>query len=335
MDTLLKNINVIQVLSLGAIGLGFFLAIFSYRLLSREQDKKEPRPALLRSITLYMAFAIVLVVLGVAGRYIDRPAERQVTADLSVLTDVFARKRAELANDRKPDQFKQGIVTRGEPVSFPVSLLSGECKTFLAMVLPENQLDLTHKVSGAGAADVTFQISSGVNFATGEMCAGVKPASVELFLSAKSGSSPFIAETYFSLRRLLGSDGKFTSEEIVAVETLQHVRPENYDANKKFFVEVFADQPNRGLAARVMVLLEEHGFEVGQHFEEGANMVGWEGRGNGIVAGDETFEKAHEIQALLKPLIAESRLTIAKSGARVELPTMGKNTLAIFLSKKN
>lgn len=52
----------IEYLKYGAIGISLALAVLSYRLLSKEQDKGEERPAMLKSIRNYFILAIVLSV---------------------------------------------------------------------------------------------------------------------------------------------------------------------------------------------------------------------------------------------------------------------------------
>jgi hypothetical protein len=62
-----KNLDVVQILRLGAIGLGFLLSFMAYRLLTKEQATDQPRESILGGIKTYMGFAIVLVVLATAG----------------------------------------------------------------------------------------------------------------------------------------------------------------------------------------------------------------------------------------------------------------------------
>src|SRR6266404_7792106 len=188
MTDLLKNLDVVQVLSLGAIGLGFFLAIFTYRLLAREQGVKEPRSNILRATYVYMGFALLLVVLGIFGRFLDKYSSYAPNSqDISLLTDAFAKKRAEFAGDRKPDQFKQGILKSKRTVSFDVDLSPGECRTVLAMVLPTNTLEMVHAIDGPGKESVSMKSSSGLNFQTGELCSGSAIATVKLTLSTPDG----------------------------------------------------------------------------------------------------------------------------------------------------
>ncbi len=337
MTDLLKNIDVVQVLSLGAIGLGFFLAILAYRLLAQEQRIKEPRANILKATYVYMGFALFLVVLGIFGRFLDRHSIYTPNSqDISLLSDAFGKKRAEFAGDRKPDQFKQGILKSTQSASFDVDLSPGECKTVLAMVLPTNNLDMSKAIDGPGKEKVSIKSSSGLNFQTGELCAGPSAATVKLTLSTTDGDTPFIVETYFSSRQIFGQDGKATDTAIVAAEMLTLVRPKGYETNQKYFVHVFSDANNRGDAARALAILQDNGFSVRPHIEEGANMAGWGQKGNGIVAGDGegTQERALEIRRQLKGVIPDAKLQIYVNDENHDLASMGGKTLAVFLSGK-
>lgn len=64
------NINPYEILGYGVIGLGFLLALFSYRLLSIEQKKISPRKIMLNAINIFMAFAIIMCVVGVFGEFV-------------------------------------------------------------------------------------------------------------------------------------------------------------------------------------------------------------------------------------------------------------------------
>ncbi len=63
----MNNLNVIQILSYGVIGLGFLLAFLSYLLLRTEQKRSDPRKVMLRSIHLFMIFSIILTVVGLGS----------------------------------------------------------------------------------------------------------------------------------------------------------------------------------------------------------------------------------------------------------------------------
>ncbi|WP_162600985.1 hypothetical protein [Paraburkholderia sp. C35] len=62
----MSHFDPIEVLKYGVIGLGFLLAYLAYRLLRKEQEQRgdRPRPHLVRAISYFMVFSIVLVGLG-------------------------------------------------------------------------------------------------------------------------------------------------------------------------------------------------------------------------------------------------------------------------------
>lgn len=61
--------NVFDILSYGVIGLGFLLALLAYRLLTQEQRITKPRANILKAIYTFMAFSIVLCILGFIGEF--------------------------------------------------------------------------------------------------------------------------------------------------------------------------------------------------------------------------------------------------------------------------
>ncbi len=71
-----KGLNVIEILQIGVIGLGFLLALLAYHLLTKERKLKNPRPLIIRSIYVFMSFSMVLCLVGVLsqiqGLFVDR-----------------------------------------------------------------------------------------------------------------------------------------------------------------------------------------------------------------------------------------------------------------------
>ncbi len=63
--------GIIDILKLGLPGLVFLLSLLSYRLLTKEQDKKSPSQLILRSIKQYMYLNIFLAILTVSGSLIE------------------------------------------------------------------------------------------------------------------------------------------------------------------------------------------------------------------------------------------------------------------------
>jgi hypothetical protein len=55
--------NIVSILQVGLSGFSFLLAAFSYSLISREQEKTNPRPEVLRSARMYFYQCIALAVI--------------------------------------------------------------------------------------------------------------------------------------------------------------------------------------------------------------------------------------------------------------------------------
>jgi len=63
-----KEFNVVDILQIGVIGLGFLLAVLAYYLLIKEQKQDPPRSAILNSIYVFMFFSILLCVIGMLSQ---------------------------------------------------------------------------------------------------------------------------------------------------------------------------------------------------------------------------------------------------------------------------
>ncbi len=64
--------DLLAILQIGVIGLGFLLAVLAYHLLTKEQKQSTPRPDFLKSIYNFMCFSVVLCVIGIAAQLIDK-----------------------------------------------------------------------------------------------------------------------------------------------------------------------------------------------------------------------------------------------------------------------
>jgi hypothetical protein len=62
--------RVVEILGLGVIGLGFYLAYFAYRLLKTEQGRPRSRPTILKAINKYLRFALILCLIAFASEII-------------------------------------------------------------------------------------------------------------------------------------------------------------------------------------------------------------------------------------------------------------------------
>ncbi|MES9971575.1 MAG: hypothetical protein ABW092_16200 [Candidatus Thiodiazotropha sp.] len=65
------NMDVLRILQIGVIGLGFLLAVLAYFLLAKEQKQKTPRTDILKSIYVFMSFSLLLCLLGIASQAVD------------------------------------------------------------------------------------------------------------------------------------------------------------------------------------------------------------------------------------------------------------------------
>jgi len=93
------DLDVIRILGLGVIGLGFLLAFLAYRLLSKIQPN--PNRSVLRSIYFFMGFSIVLCGIGFVSQVFDqRRFQEQCETKLNELEakfDVFVKSRERLS----------------------------------------------------------------------------------------------------------------------------------------------------------------------------------------------------------------------------------------------
>lgn len=60
----------VEILGLGVIGLGFYLAYFAYQLLKSEQGRPRSRPTILKAINKYLRFALILCLVAFASEII-------------------------------------------------------------------------------------------------------------------------------------------------------------------------------------------------------------------------------------------------------------------------
>lgn len=63
--------DVVSILQIGVIGLGFLLAVLAYHLLTKEQKQDKPRSEILKSVYIFMFFSVVLCVVGIVSQVFD------------------------------------------------------------------------------------------------------------------------------------------------------------------------------------------------------------------------------------------------------------------------
>ncbi len=195
----LNDIDVFQILSLGAVGLGFFFGIFAFRLLSSEQKEKEPRQKIIHSIYVFMLFSIVLVVLGIWGKTSDKSRETPLDASNDeTLKALFEKTKQELGLDLRVDQFKFGTLSRTQATdALELELKPKECRLALAMAQPLHKITVTAVEDDEGGSNVKIKKSSGLNFERIEACAGDKAATVMLTFSVTKDNYKYRAESFF------------------------------------------------------------------------------------------------------------------------------------------
>ncbi len=78
----MENLDLGKLLGYGAIGLGCILAVLAYLLLRSEQRVQEPRPRILTSIYVFMAFSLVMTTLGFLSEYATDARSTALTMQL-------------------------------------------------------------------------------------------------------------------------------------------------------------------------------------------------------------------------------------------------------------
>jgi len=66
---LLGKLDIVEILKIGAIGLGFLLALLSFLLIKEEQKKKKPSKVIINATRTFMFFSIVILILGILSGF--------------------------------------------------------------------------------------------------------------------------------------------------------------------------------------------------------------------------------------------------------------------------
>jgi hypothetical protein len=62
------NFDVVDILRIGVIGLGFLLALLAYKLLSNKGNKQEPRQSIINATYVFMVFSIACLGIGLLSK---------------------------------------------------------------------------------------------------------------------------------------------------------------------------------------------------------------------------------------------------------------------------
>ncbi|USG60688.1 hypothetical protein NBZ79_16095 [Sneathiella marina] len=76
-----ENLEFTEILKLGFVGIAFLLAVLAFLLLRTEQGKDSPRPRMITSIYVFMAFSLIL-----AGAALFLEARKTDTSDGEIIT---------------------------------------------------------------------------------------------------------------------------------------------------------------------------------------------------------------------------------------------------------
>jgi hypothetical protein len=197
----MAGLDVVKVLSYGVIGLGFLLALFSYRLLSKEQKLATPRREMLRAINIFMAFSVSLCLVGILGQFLDARVKNSVTTTPkdagAKFQDFLAKKRVELGLTSLQEAFRRGELAESGEETLTFKMLPDACKRYLAVVSPPNECDIYWWTNGPGAKEVLIDKSGEPSYKTGNICTKDKPVEIGLKLKMVRGSGSYSLETYF------------------------------------------------------------------------------------------------------------------------------------------
>jgi hypothetical protein len=131
----MNSLDIVQILRIGVIGLGFFLAYFSYRLLSKEQKKEKPRSSVIRAVYIFMAFSVALCLIGIYSQFIkERKTAYKAIGEAIYYLDLFNeyRMRANKLAEKAEELIKNPNETEQE-------LLNSEIKGLVRSVTMERQ----------------------------------------------------------------------------------------------------------------------------------------------------------------------------------------------------
>lgn len=109
-----SQIDPVAILQFGVIGLGFLLALFSYDLLRKEQKREIPRKELLRSISAYMTFSIVLCLIGVFADLVKPDLKKKDSVKQNFRSHLLSGTVIDELTNKSVQQAEISIVGRNE-----------------------------------------------------------------------------------------------------------------------------------------------------------------------------------------------------------------------------
>lgn len=107
--------NIVSILGLGSIGLGFLLAFLTYRLLTKEREQNLP-------IYVFQVFCFLLVLVGAALQYSTTNGNDQVVA---LQAEIARLQREKVASDTIMRKISDGIPTSISNLQAVNAILTG------------------------------------------------------------------------------------------------------------------------------------------------------------------------------------------------------------------
>jgi len=203
--------NIIDILRLGAIGLGFLLAVLAYRLLQKEQAITAPRESILNLIKTYMFFSAFLVITSSITEIIKITLDKKSIEKIAEFdfNDYLQKSRVKYEHGSTPENFISGELSNLQQKTLTLDLPAGACKSFLAVTPPNTEFEINWWTNGPGARDVKFNINGEENIKFGNFCTSedsLKPAQIGIQIKMLRGSGKFSLETFFNSQRIYGGE---------------------------------------------------------------------------------------------------------------------------------
>jgi hypothetical protein len=169
----MERLQLIGALRYGAIGLGFVLAVLSYRLLRREQDRDVPNAPAFTAIYIYMLFSLLLAVVGFAAEYAKN--QHQGAQDAADLRRQLTEARNQIA---AKDELLNAVPVAVDPqpaASAGAGALSGEWDFAISATAGVNAEGIKRQISDEATIRVQLNqagrdVSGKYLWATGRAC---------------------------------------------------------------------------------------------------------------------------------------------------------------------
>ncbi len=147
----LENLDAVEILSFGAIGLGFLLAFLTYTLIAIEQRKNPTRQPILDLLRRFMGFSVVLLLIGAAASYLNQAKVIvRLNEELTKKNTEYGRLLTDLGEmDQKLDTSKSELIDKQAKITILDSAVDTQREEIND--LNELQSELTDSRANQGA----------------------------------------------------------------------------------------------------------------------------------------------------------------------------------------